>query len=125
MNHFGTIFLMMALFSPLIAEKKEESIPLFIVEDEVVIIDRLIEATENQLESHKKLKKMMEEFKKQKEMFAIGQQSKERAWRMVRMASGILSAIESENLQRLFDASYLEELAFFSSIADKNSPRRS
>lgn len=112
------------LFFPLLAEKREEFTAPFIVEDELIIVDRLIGATEQQLNACKKLRKMMEEFKRQKEGFIIGQKSKERAWRMVKTASSILTVIETENLQRLFDPVYLEELALFSSIADKNSPKR-
>lgn len=85
-------------------------------------IKQLIENTAKQLEAQKKLQQLMLEFNAQKEDFILGNQTKPHAARMVKSAKTILDTITTEKLKYLFTTDYLEELAFFSSIAEKKTP---
>ena len=58
-------------------------------EDEVKTIDQLISATAQQLEAQKQVKELMLQFKKLREEFIQGNQSKSHASRMVRTARQI------------------------------------
>lgn len=93
-------------------------------EDEVKSLAKLIEVNEVRLEVQKHLKEKMVLFKKQKEEFIEGNDSKKHAFAMVSNAREILGEIKKENLAYLFSSEYLEELVFFSSIAGKSSPIR-
>lgn len=122
--------LIFSLISPLCADKirpvvvpqsslVETTLPLQ-SEDEVIILDRLIEATSRQLHLQKTLKDAMIEFQEQRKAFELGDQSKRRAGLMVRFAREILEAICEQHIQYMFPQDYLEELQVFSSIAGKN-----
>jgi hypothetical protein len=89
--------------------------------DEVKIIDQLITATSRQLETQKQMKELMLQFKKQREEFIQGNQTKSHAGRMVRTARQIFEMISSNHLEHLFAKDYLDELTFFSSIAGKTA----
>ncbi len=93
-------------------------------EDEVKIIDQLITATTAQLETEKHLKELMLQFKKQREDFIQGNQTKTHAGRMVRTARQIYETIAANHLEHLFAKDYLDELTFFSSIAGKTAVTR-
>lgn len=101
----------------------ETSLPLG-EEDEVKIIDQLIAATSAQLETEKHLKELMLQFKKQREEFIQGNQTKVHAARMVRTARHIYETITANHLEHLFAKDYLDELTFFSSIAGKTAVKR-
>lgn len=88
--------------------------------DEIKILEQLIQTTEKQLEMQKRLKTLMVEFKNQQEQFVQGDQTKAHASQMVRTARQIYELIAINHIDYLFPKSYLEELAFFSSIAGKN-----
>ena len=92
--------------------------------DEIKAIDSLIVQTEKQLQVQKELKEQMVLFKKQKEEFLKGKETKAHAATMLMNANKILETINQNNLQHLFSSDYLEELAFFSSIASKQAPSR-
>lgn len=94
-------------------------------EDELVIIDGLINRTHKQLEMQKSLKDLMIQYKVQKEIFTQGNHSKPHAFEMVKTARKILDTLDVEKMKHLFPSDYLEELALFSSIANKNRPARS
>jgi hypothetical protein len=98
----------------------ESSLPLG-EEDEVKIVDHLITATTAQLETQKHLKELMLQFKKQREEFIQGNQTKAHAGRMVRTARQIYEIIAANHLEHLFAKDYLDELTFFSSIAGKTA----
>ncbi len=92
--------------------------------DEVSVVDQLIVTTSQQLEMEKHLKRLMLDFKAQKEEFVQGNQTKSHAGRMVRTARQIYELISAHHLQHLFSKDYLDELTFFSSIAGKNAIKR-
>lgn len=93
-------------------------------EDELKIVDQLIIATTTQLETQKQMKELMLQFKKQRETFIQGDQSKSHAGRMVRTARQIYEMIAANHLEHLFAKDYLDELTFFASIAGKTSVNR-
>ncbi|SRR5581483_157569 len=101
----------------------EASLPLS-EKDEVKIIDQLIIATTTQLEKQKQMKDLMLQFKKQREAFIQGDQSKAHAGRMLRTARQIYEMIAASHLEHLFAKDYLDELTFFASIAGKTAVTR-
>jgi hypothetical protein len=105
--------------SPLV----EVSLPLS-EEDEVKVIDELIATTASQLEMERDLKETMLEFKKLREEFIQGNQTKIHTVKLIRAARQIYEKIASNHLEHLFAKDYLDELSFFSSIAGKNAVSR-
>ncbi len=101
----------------------EVSLPLG-EEDEVKVVDELIATTASQLEMEKHLKAMMLQFKKMREEFIQGNQTKSHAGKMVRTARQIYETISANRLEHLFAKDYLDELSFFSSIAGKTAVTR-
>ncbi len=101
----------------------ETSLPLP-ENDELKVIEQLIEVTTRQLGTQKQIKELMLQFKKQREEFVQGNQTKSHAGRMVRTARQIYEMISSNHLEHLFAKDYLDELTFFSSIAGKTSLTR-
>ncbi len=99
---------------------EEKKIPFF--EDEISTLEQLIAVNERKLVVQKNLKEKMEIFRKQKEEFLLGNQSKTHAFAMVSTARQLLATIKEEHLSYLFATEYLEELIFFSSIAAKSVP---
>lgn len=101
----------------------EATLPLS-EDDEVKVIEQLIAATSRQLEMQKQMKELMLQFKKQREEFVQGNQTKSHASKMVRTARQIYEMIASNHLEHLFAKDYLDELTFFSSIAGKAAVTR-
>ena len=99
---------------------EEKSAPLF--ENEISSLAQLISVNEKRLVVQKEIKTKMERFKKQKEEFLLGNQSKSHTFSMVSNAREILVSVKEEHLSYLFATDYLEELLFFSSIAAKSVP---
>lgn len=95
------------------------------LQDELSILESLLIRTLKQLDNQKKLKDLMIQFKIQKKVFAQGNETKQHAFEMVKTASQILDLLSDEQLKHLFPSEYLEELALFSSIANKSRPGRS
>ncbi len=93
-------------------------------DDEMKVIDQLIVATTTQLETQKQLRVTMLQFKKQREEFVQGNQTKAHAGRMVRTARQIYEMVTANHLEHLFAKDYLDELTFFSSIAGKTAVTR-
>ena len=98
--------------------------PLADMQDELKIVDQLIIATTEQLDTQKQLKELMLQFKKQRENFVQGDQSKAHAGRMVRTARQVYEMIAANHLEHLFAKDYLDELTFFASIAGKSGVNR-
>lgn len=93
-------------------------------EDEIKRIDQLIQNTELQLERQKQMRDLMVQFKKQRDEFVQGNQTKQHAGKMVRTARQIYEMINSNHLEHLFAKDYMDELQFFSSIAGKTAVSR-
>lgn len=105
-------------------ELLNDEIPSFPSQDEEEAIEILISLAEKRLELQKELKELCKQFKEQKELFIQGEQGKAHASRMVGTARRILGLIADQKISYLFSSDYLDELAFFSSIAGKNAPAR-
>jgi hypothetical protein len=101
----------------------EVSLPMEEI-NEIRVIDQLISATEAQIRMEKDLKEMMVQYKKLREEFELGNQTKAQASRLVRTARQISETITANHLEHLFAKDYLDELTFFSSIAGKTSVAR-
>ena len=101
----------------------ETSLPLS-EQDELKIVEQLIIATSTQLNAQKQMKELMLQFKKQRETFIQGDQTKAHAGRMVRTARQIYEMISANHLEHLFAKDYLDELTFFASIAGKTAVNR-
>lgn len=99
------------------------SLPV-VEEDEVVVVERLIQSTEEQLRLQEHLKELMISFQKRKESFIQGDQTKKNASLMVRTAREILEIITNQHWQFHFSKIYLDELTIFSSIAGKTEIKR-
>lgn len=93
-------------------------------EDEIRIVERLIASTLTQIERERQLKELIVRFKKERDEFELGNQSKAHTGRMVRTARQVYERIASDHLEHLFSKEYLDELTFFSSIAGKTSVAR-
>jgi len=93
-------------------------------EDEAKIVEQLILTTASQLEMQKQLKVLMLDFKRQREEFIQGKQTKSHTGQMVRTARQIYEMLSASHIEHLFAKDYLEELAFFSSIAGKTAVKR-
>jgi hypothetical protein len=93
-------------------------------EDEIKIIDQLISATTTQLETQKQIRDLMFQFKKEREEFVQGNQSKAQAAKLVKTARQISELIAANHIEHLFAKDYLNELTFFSSIAGKTAVSR-
>lgn len=101
----------------------ETSVPLG-ESDEINMIDQLISTTQHQLETQKQIKNLMLQFKKQREEFVQGNQTRAHAGKMVRTARQIYEMITSNHMEHLFAKDYIDELTFFSSIAGKTALSR-
>jgi hypothetical protein len=93
-------------------------------QNEIEAMERLITLTESKLESHKKLKDLIVQFKGQQEKFLKNDQDKKSAFKMCQTASVILQTIKDNHIEHLYAPKYLDELKLFSSIASRNAPVR-
>jgi hypothetical protein len=101
----------------------ETSVPLS-PEDELKTIEQLIINTTKQLETEKQLRELMMQFKKQKDEFIQGNQTRSHTARMVKTARQIHEMLIVHHLDHLFTKEYIDELVFFSSIAGKSAVTR-
>lgn len=110
---------LISFLAPLSAEE-----PSAVHEHDIAAVEHLIQITTLQLEKQKELKALMLEFREQQDQFFQGDQSKAHASKMVITAHKILEMIKQSRIHHLFSSDYLEELALFSSIANKSAPAR-
>jgi hypothetical protein len=99
----------------------EKTLALRTDEDEVVILEHLIESTQNRLLVQSRLKDLMIQLKDQKERFIRGEESKQYALQMVKTAREVLKVIQEERIESMFSSDYIEELKVFAAIASKSS----
>ncbi len=86
------------------------------------VIDDMIARTERQLAAQTQIKALMQELQQEQTRFTEGEQTRVQASRMVSLADQILKMIEEGRYESLFPSSYIDELRFLSSIANKKSP---
>lgn len=121
------ILLLILFIPPCFADLKIPQSSLtesFVLENEVAVVDQLITSAQDQLKSSRTLKELMIQFNKQREEFVMGDQSKSHTARLVNTARQIFEMIEINHIEHLFAKDYIEELAFFSSIAGKTTVSR-
>lgn len=106
--------------TPLIANE-----PSPLAEDEIKRLEDWIQITEEQLELQKKLKKLMIEFRLQKDQFTSGNENKSFIANMIKTAKEIFILIRQAHIEHLFPSDYLKELALFKSIGEKKQPKPS
>ncbi|MBS0615377.1 MAG: hypothetical protein JSR58_02340 [Verrucomicrobia bacterium] len=86
------------------------------------VVEEMIDRTQRQLTVQLELKSLMENLEKEQIKFTEGEQSKVQAAQMVALADQILKKIEENRYEALFPPSYIDELRFLSSIANKKAP---
>ncbi len=100
----------------------EENFDLEPHEDELLTLDRMISLTEKQQIAQKKLKILINEIRRNKEIFMKGDQSKLHAFYMIRDARESLQLIRQHHLEHLFSSDFMDELALLAQIGSKASP---
>lgn len=86
---------------------------------ETALLDHLIEATAQNLESQKQLKQLLQDYLQLQQQYAQNTQDKQLSFRMVKKAHELLEKIQEQHLTQAFDQEMLSELTFFSNIATK------
>ena len=89
-------------------------------EDELVTIERLLQATQKQVAIQEQLKNLMIRLQREKDLFIKGDQSKLHARYMISTAAQIYRTIRVHGMQSLFASDFLEELALFTSIGKRD-----
>ncbi len=100
----------------------EEKIDLEPHEDESIVIERMIQLTEEQQAAQIKLKFLINEIKHNQKLFLKGDQTKLHAHYMIEAAKESLQIIKKYHLQHLFSSDFMEDLALFSQIGTKEKP---
>ena len=95
-----------------------------IKDDELSAITQFIVIQQKRLERQRDLKNQILEFRVQKVAFMNGNKTVKHASLMVSTAKEILNSINEMKIAYLFSADYIEELIFFSSVAEKSRPIR-
>ncbi|MBM3207986.1 MAG: hypothetical protein FJZ57_05200 [Chlamydiae bacterium] len=120
---FSLFFLQPILLQSEMTVNLEEKAP-DIKADELSAIAQLISIQQKKLERQKDLKDQIIQFRIQKAAFMNGNKTLKHANLMVSTAKEILGMIDEEKLAYLFSFDYIEELMFFSSLAEKSRPIR-
>jgi hypothetical protein len=95
-----------------------------IKDDELSAITQFIVIQQKRLERQRDLKNQILEFRVQKVAFMNGNKTVKHASLMVSTAKEIFNSINEMKIAYLFSADYIEELIFFSSVAEKSRPIR-
>lgn len=94
-------------------------------EGELKRLEDWIHTTEKHVELQKKLKKLMIEFRAQKDQFIAGNENKAFVAQMIKTAKEIFLLVKEAHIEHLFPSDYLKELALFKSIGEKKQPKNS
>lgn len=115
-----TYFLLLSLISCcLLAAEQVEGGYEPVGGDTIRQLNDLIEVTEINLSQLRELRQQFVDYQKIKTRYLLNQQDKEQILRMVKAASRLQQAIQTQNLNHAFDPATLKELAFFSQVANK------
>ena len=120
---FSVFFLQPILLQSEMTVNLEEKVP-DIKADELSAIAQLISIQQKKLERQRDLKDQIIQLRMQKAAFMNGNTTLKHANLMVSTAKEILGMIDEEKLAYLFSIDYIEELMFFSSLAEKSRPIR-
>ena len=120
---FPIFFLQPLVIQSEITPNIEEKI-FDIKDDELSAITQFIAIQQKRLDRQRDLKDQILEFRLQKVAFMNGNKTLKHANLMVSTAKEILNSINEMKIAYLFSADYIEELLFFSSVAEKSRPIR-
>ena len=85
--------------------------------EEIQAIGNLVEATTAQLATQKDIKSWMEQYLTLKKKFAKGDDEKRVGFQMVQLSKKILTTLREDHLEDLVPSAYIDELAFFTTLA--------
>ena len=109
------------LCGSVLAQEPPSSIqdPAMIVNNELVRLDTLIQATEQTLEGEKKLRGMIVEYQKFHEQFLKKPEDNELLFKVVKSAHKTLETIKENHLTQTFDKEFIDELTVLAQPATK------
>lgn len=121
---FTLILTFVGLYAdPIIPETPfQKKIDLEPGEDELIAVERVIKMTEKQLEAQCKLKILIAEYRKNRDLFVKEEHSKLHARYMIRAAKEIQQIIRTYHLEHLFSSDFIEELAVLNQVGKKEVP---
>jgi hypothetical protein len=93
--------------------------PTALLGNELARIDMLILATQQSLESQKKLREQIAEYQKIQEYYLKHSQDNEVLFRMIKIAYATLNTIKDNHLEQTFDPDFISELTVISQVAKK------
>lgn len=93
--------------------------PAALIGNELARLDTLIDATQQSLDSQKKLRERIVEYKKIQDLYLKNSQDNEILFRMIKSAYRTLESIKEEHLTQTFDPDFISELTLLSQIATK------
>ncbi len=85
-------------------------------QNEVLVMQGLVETTQKNLTSQKKLLKLLIEFKEAKEAFVKDDDNGKLATGLVKKATLLQQQIENAHLSHLFSSDFLSELQFYKGV---------
>lgn len=93
--------------------------PAALLGNELARLDMLIVATQQSLESQKKLREQIAEYQKIQEYYLKHTQDNEVLFRMIKSAYMTLNTIKENHLEQTFDPDFISELTIISQVAKK------
>jgi len=93
--------------------------PDALIGNEIVRLDTLIQATEQSLESQKKLRVQILEYKKLQELYLQNPKDNELLLKLVKSAYRTFQTIKNNHLTQTFDSDFIDELTVLSQPATK------
>lgn len=86
---------------------------------DLVMLDHLIEATQQSLENQKMLRQQIKEYQKLQFQYLNNSQDNELLYRMVKAAYTISENIKENHLSHAFSPEFMSEINLFSQVASK------
>lgn len=93
--------------------------PAALLGTELGRLDMLILATQQSLESQRKLREQIAEYQKIQEYYLKHSQDNEVLFRMIKSAHMTLNTIKENHLEQTFDPDFISELTIISQVAKK------
>lgn len=90
-------------------------------QDEIKTLTHLIETTQSHLKQQEQIKNALLEYREKRALFIKQDENKQVACELLALASELSELIKKSTLHEYFCDEFLEELTFFSQIADKKT----
>lgn len=90
-------------------------------QDEMKVLTHLIEITRSHLNEQEHIKKTLSEYREKRALFIKEDENKTVACELLALASELIDRIEKSALHDYFADEFLEELSYFSQIANKKT----